>query len=431
LPKTANDDPEQTENHFLRFSHKAVSLLELECVNQSIRGLPFEVLSADISGAIISCTPAIAKRLISLLGGSYKIARVIGNDVEDSVKQLPLPDAPKFEWTVSGYNCEEDAIQSCREEVKELLKKSGLGKSKFVPPSIESAADKVEDQEEEQGVDGREERDKRISEIKSSELARRIFDSENQGIDVVLHGGVGSFGPFLAYTVGVSDVDGFERRDFKRPYQDPRITLGARVARILCNLAAGSHRALLCDPFCGLGTILQEALVIGHPVLGIDKRSEYVFKARSNLEWVAREYSLPRSRIVKVLRYDSQRMDELPMQRCDCIASEPILLPTFKDNPTQEEASASIRSAGAVYERFLQACPRVLASKSSRIALISPIVVDSGGRSISLDLGESARKAGLRAYWPDTSKNRFDYPIKIETTKKKTVQRGINLFSPA
>jgi tRNA G10 N-methylase Trm11 len=63
--------------------------------------------------------------------------------------------------------------------------------------------------------------------------------------------------------------------------------LPPKIARMLVNVALPhDQNAVLFDPFCGSGTILAEALVLGHQVIGSDISSKAVQDTTDNLEWL-------------------------------------------------------------------------------------------------------------------------------------------------
>ena len=253
------------------------------------------------------------------------------------------------------------------------------------------------------------------------DFGERVFDIDTEGIS-------GS-GPFFAHTIALSDVGGFEKRDFGRPFQDPTITISPRLARLVVNTAAPAIEGCLLDPFCGLGTILQEAMMIGLSVVGIDKQSEYVFKTKSNLNWMIKQYNVKNARVVKLARYDAARINEVQLPRIACVASEPILLPTFERNPTAEIARMALNKSREIYRATMAAMARVLSHGEGHVALISPTLFDAEGRKHTLFLEDLATEAGLRPYWPKSLRKRFQYPLRLETSKKKIVQRDLNLFS--
>jgi tRNA G10 N-methylase Trm11 len=90
----------------------------------------------------------------------------------------------------------------------------------------------------------------------------------------------------------------------------------------------------LLDPFCGVGTILQEALLEGVATVGIDVNSWCVKAAEENLEWIAREYELQGADF-RVLQGDIGRLAEkVGLETVNCIVSEPDLGPALKQFPT-------------------------------------------------------------------------------------------------
>jgi tRNA G10 N-methylase Trm11 len=102
------------------------------------------------------------------------------------------------------------------------------------------------------------------------------------------------------YVVGkTTEVQPFEEWDYGRPYADPKAgMLPPKVSRMAVNIAdrfRDSGRVLaqktLLDPFCGMGTILSEALVMGWNVVGGDQSEEILAKTRKNLLWLVQKYS--------------------------------------------------------------------------------------------------------------------------------------------
>ena len=59
-----------------------------------------------------------------------------------------------------------------------------------------------------------------------------------------------------------------------------------RLARMMVNLSACTAGKTLLDPFCGVGTILQEALLEKAMVVGMDVNPWCVKAATENLEWL-------------------------------------------------------------------------------------------------------------------------------------------------
>ncbi len=406
----------ETRHFLLALSLGEASLMELESLEE-LGTYGFKILDSDRVAALIHCTEQNAKRLIKRTGGSFKISRVLGRDILSSLESMALPFDPKFNWTVSGYSCDHDQIHEARAEIHDLLKSKGLGKSKLIEPEI-----MIEDTR--QGTIA-------VAEIKSSELSSRILEpeSEREGIDFVVHGGFGGK-PVYAQTFETSDFRGYDERDFMRPYQDPTKTISPRIARILVNLATTSEHLTLLDPFCGLGTILQEALVCGHSVVGVDRQEKNVDQSRENLRWTRTKYGIRRGDI-NLFAYDARRISRARMRMIDAIASEPILLPIFTTNPAPAQARLQIQKVAENYQRCMGEFASVLRGKKRRIAITSPVLVDSSGMRRTFSLEEAAISAGFRAYHGRLSGRRVTYPLELESSKKRIVQRAMNVYCVA
>ncbi len=147
-------------------------------------------------------------------------------------------------------------------------------------------------------------------------------------------------GFIVGETVAVQDFEDWNARDYGRPFADPRAgMLPPKVARMAVNLAGGGT---LLDPFCGMGTILGEAMLTGWNVIGSDQSEEVVEKARKNIEWLTRLFlsSRPPSRdpvveengfrvkpgMTKLFVSDATHVSEhIAAESVDAIVTEPFL----------------------------------------------------------------------------------------------------------
>ena len=404
----------EKEQFLLTLFLAEASLMELESLEE-LRLFNFKILSADRSAALIECAKQDAVRLIRRTGGSFKIARVLGSDISRAFEKASLPFDAKFDWTVSAYECPPDLLLEAREAMHDLLKSKGLGKSKFLEPEIlfeDKSKAKIN-----------------AAEIKSNEVYSRILFPEDgkEGIDLVLHGGLGGK-TIYAQTIETSDFMGYDERDFMRPYQDPTKTVSPRIARMLVNLATTSDKLALLDPFCGLGTILQEALLCGDSVIGIDRDQNNIEKSKENLLWTKTRYRIGR-RDMNLFAYDARRISRARMPQVDAIASEPILLPIFKTNPGPAEARQAVQKVADVYERCIREFASVLNQKKRRVAITTPILIDTSGKRRLFSLDQAATSVGFKAYRGRLTGRNMEYPLEMETTKKRIVQRAINVYS--
>ncbi len=404
----------------LTFGYGELSMLELVSLEES--GIfPFEIIALNESAALIDCKNEFSGAVVKRLGGSYKMGRLLGNDIEHALERIKLPDDPKFNWTVSVYGVDEETASESKEALHNLLKKSGLGKAKFLEPSpIELHSGKRVDKHSQTVT----------KELMVSDLLRRIIgSSETPGIDLIVHAGMNESSPMFAQTINLSDVVGYEERDSGRPFQDPTLTIGPRFARMMINLATFSKREQrILDPFCGLGTILQEALCCGHSVIGVDKRGNLIRKSAVNLDWCKTKYRLQPNQEISTLRYDSSRLNENLIRHVDSIATDPILLPRFESNPKSPEIEASMKHAKETYNSAFNTIVHLLKGRNSRVVVSTPVIIGADGRPHTFSLDLASFRENLVPYRPKKMSN-VDYPLEVTTMKKKIVKRAISVFT--
>lgn len=139
----------------------------------------------------------------------------------------------------------------------------------------------------------------------------------------------------IAKTVWIYDAEDWVSRDRNKPYRDiKRGMLPPKVARIMVNLATcGQTGITVADPFCGTGTILSEAMMVGCNVIGSDTNPEAIPGTRSNLQWLLSTPNLPPT-TYNLFLADATHFDEL-VKAVDCIATEPYMGPLLDErNPS-------------------------------------------------------------------------------------------------
>lgn len=137
----------------------------------------------------------------------------------------------------------------------------------------------------------------------------------------------------LAKTLTLQDFEDWGKRDFSRPAPEPhRGMLPPKVARMMVNLASPGlslQGETLLDPFCGTGTILAEAIMLGLNVVGSDQSQEALEKTRKNLNWLISQYpNIPISTYRLLLSDATHVGEKLPPESVDAIVTEPYLGPT-------------------------------------------------------------------------------------------------------
>jgi tRNA G10 N-methylase Trm11 len=206
---------------------------------------------------------------------------------------------------------------------------------------------------------------------------------------------IGKNETWIATTVAVHNPFDFQKRDIYKPNQRAIFGMPPRLARIMVNLAACSAGKTLLDSFCGVGTILQEALLEGAAVVGIDVNSWCVKAANENLGWIVQEYELNNSDF-RVIQGDINRLAEkVGLETIDCIVSEPDLGPALKQFPTEPYALKIIEKLEPLFNDFIEQAYRVL-KPNSRLVLATPFIKTRSGQTIIMPIDELLRNVGFK-----------------------------------
>jgi len=103
-----------------------------------------------------------------------------------------------------------------------------------------------------------------------------------------------------------------ERRPRKKPFFHPS-AMPSKLARCMVNLARAKTGELVLDPFCGTGSVMVEAALIGCRVLGFDVQRRMAVGCRKNLKHFSVE---PEGLVIA----DSRK---LPLTRINCLVTDP------------------------------------------------------------------------------------------------------------
>lgn len=174
-------------------------------------------------------------------------------------------------------------------------------------------------------------------------------------------------------TLCVQPWRAFSARDYGRPERNVKSgMLPPKVARMIVNIAAPRQNETVLDPFCGSGTVLQEALLMGHRhVVGIDVNANAIRAARQNLAWL--HLSIP-----KLVVADVRNLAHvLPPHSVNCIVSEGMLGPPTPHNITDIREKLQL-----FYEEVFSAFPSIL--KPGAVVVIALPAWRRGGRITTL-----------------------------------------------
>lgn len=332
---------------FLLGSAPKLAAAELDAVlGKTTVSLTQNVYSADV-------TPEEITLLSRRLGGTVKILKEIPgimsqDNLPELTTQVLLAEADTTKSLQFGISLlgavpknPQSLIFELTKKIKQILTENGQ-KARFVlpkAPSTELSSVVVSKQ--------------KISEIVC------IFKDDNEII--------------LGQTIWVQDFADWGKRDYGRPEAEGHIgMIPPKVARMMTNLALKNDdpaEKTLLDPFCGVGTILSEALILGLSVIGSDSQMEQIHRSEKNLAWVKNEYHLKNG--FSIQHKSSESVSQaLKPNSIDFIVTEPDLGPSNENFLRSNVGTISLKLT-ALYERSLSDWTKIL-KKNGLVVMVIP-----------------------------------------------------------
>ncbi|MBT4257836.1 hypothetical protein HOD88_01475 [archaeon] len=160
-----------------------------------------------------------------------------------------------------------------------------------------------------------------------------------------------------------SDYDAIENRDMNKPVRRESLSISPRLSKIMINLSLVKPGEKMLDAFSGIGGILQEALIQGIKVIGVEKDKPAVDGAHQNLEFAGfskTDYDL--------INFDSTRVK---ISKVQAMVSEPDLGETLKKMPTKANAKKTLREFEWLMIKVINNLKRDI---EGRIVFTSPLI---------------------------------------------------------
>jgi tRNA G10 N-methylase Trm11 len=276
-------------------------------------------------------------------------------------------------------------------------------------------------------------KERRLAQLSHVEVLKKKL-VENQA-EVLLC--IGKDETWVGVTVAVHNPFEFQKRDVYKPYQRRIFAMPPRLARIMVNLSACTPGKVLLDPFCGVGTILQEALLARAKVVGVDANSWCVKAANENLQWLTREYILEQADF-RVVQGDVSRLTQkIGQETVDWIVTEPDLGPALRQVPTGPYALKIIQKLEPLYFGFVEEAYRVLRA-DGRLVLVTPYIMTRSGQAVTMPISEKLERLGFKLVKPFT-KEMFpplaagiealtEAPSLIEIDERHKIGREIHIY---
>jgi len=206
---------------------------------------------------------------------------------------------------------------------------------------------------------------------------------------------------FFGIFEGIYDPKEIEKRDMEKPIRREELAISPKLAKILINLSQTKKGEILLDPFCGIGVILQEALLQDINVIGVDINKNAINDAKKNLIWFENNYNVNAK--YDLINEDSRKVK---IGKVDGIATEPSLGILLKKTPNKKQASLMIIKFENLMIDVLNNIKKYI-KKNGKIAFTAPVIKTGQGNVVS-DIDKICKKTDLKLH---IMKN-IEFPIK-------------------
>lgn len=243
----------------------------------------------------------------------------------------------------------------------------------------------------------------------------------------------------IAESRGVQNITAYTRRDRHRPKRDAFVgMLPPKLAQIMLNLALGAgslarHRThdnsvtrsasslsdksmvlrtalpdafdleetagsrpvvTILDPFCGTGTVLQEALLTGYDVVGTDLSQKMVDYTTENLSWLQSTFTAP-GNVIDIHQADATTHHWPSSKHLTAVVCETYLGQPFSAPPAPQKLAAVVGNCNHIITGFLTNIrPQLVPNTPLCIAV--PAWYDASGWATHLPLIKNLQKLGYR-----------------------------------
>ncbi len=328
-----------------------LSLLEVVSYLKS-RRIAFKVKAFNKKLMLVSLEREIEPNMIFRLGGTIKIAKVLG-----SLDELKIPNIDKIKYSMACI--ETGKTNEINSRLKEIFKRE------HIKGFLKNGTD--------------------IGLSPSDFFRHNIF---KEGFEILL------YKDMIAEIIAVFNPKEYEARD-QRPYLEREKLISIRLAKILINLSQAREYEKLLDPFCGSGTILQEALLLNINAIGMDVDSKTIHHADKNLKWLKNNYDFKSS--YTLINKDARNASSY-VEGADAAATEPYLGPYLKRLPSLRDARKTALGLSDLYFNVLKQLRIIL--KNGKAAIIVPKFKTKEQVPVFIAFDKLALKAGFRVYNP-------------------------------
>jgi len=342
---------------FILGTNPTLSLAELTAV---FKDGEFSLVQKNI--ALLEINHEINANIIKKIAGTIKFGIINSETASLNPKDIlkiaatfsrPEKSQSKFNFGISLYGKAKINLKILGMEFKKLLKQSGIN-SRWVISREPTLSSVVVEQN-------------KLVTDKGTEIVMIEFNKKL----------------FLGRTIAVQPFKELSFRDYGRPARDDRSgMLPPKLAQIMINLATmpplskgvggilqSNDDITILDPFCGSGTVITEAMLMGYTnIIGSDISNRAISDTKKNVEWIIGNWKLEIGNW-KLYQHDACSLSQkIKPQSIDAIVTEPYLGPQNENF----EISKVINELAQLYSKSLMEFKKIL-KPSGRIVMIWPV----------------------------------------------------------
>jgi len=318
--------------------------------------ISYKVVSFEQNFLILS-TEEELKLDIQRFGGVLKIgkANLIKNakDLDKHIEDYFALER-KFTYSVIG-NEEDEKVEYVEDALKQKFKKEKL------KAQVKHSSDVIKMQE---GED---------------------FEFIKADVEFFLYRfGIKSFFGIVEQSYSYKEI---KSRDMQKPVRREALAISPRLAKIVINLSQVEEGQFLADPFCGIGVIVQEAVLMGINCFGADIDLSAIEGARKNLNWLNSKY-----KVTGEARFHLGDSARFPSVRLDGVATEPALGEVVRKKLNNRESEQYVIMFEDLVIPVLSRMKQ-LKTRNAKVVLTMPFI-----RNTSVSVSRICQQTGLKVY---------------------------------
>lgn len=314
---------------------------ELEIANNSFVIETNEILPVD--------------KLIKRMGGVIKIGQITteidnfqNENILASIESIIQPEKieKKFKFGISFYGSKKINVKILGMEFKKFLGDKMIN-SRWVTSRQDNLSSVV---------------------VEQNKLVPQNYKEDICGAEFVLIQSGNKL--LIGKTLAVQRFKELSFRDYGRPARDDRSgMLPPKLAQIMINLAGVDTKSIILDPFCGSGTILSEAILMGYSnLIGSDISDKAIKDSEKNIKWITEKFNRKNIKL-RLFQANAKTLGQkIKANLVDAIITEPYLGPQ-RGNVDQKKIKAELEK---LYSEAIQQFKKVL-KRNGVLTMVWPV----------------------------------------------------------